>query len=295
MQFSVVAGREPVRRQQGRATTPKGILQLPGISGFLGACFRNVQHCFTAFKEREATTVFEGMRLGIDMHPYTSSYLSPFSCNRRHLPLSWGLQYKGAKQPSLPDVTSTQPFLSCPEEVRIGSCSQRRWGRKVRLEQASQQLKGLEKAVPVPADLPLTSLTQWSLSFAPATQLPKTTGQGKSRYQRAACPHILAQTWGRQHPQHLCLSRLPSKPSASGTHKLLMLSATGIHNYSLLWVCKLCLFLIHGNEVVHNAKHCLHSYKMEVLKKILRILYNIRYIRIFKHIEHLSWAFPSRG
>lgn len=64
---------------------------------------------------------------------------------------------------SLPDVTSTHLLLSCSEEARIGSCSQRSWGRKVRLQQASQQLKGLEESGACPG---------WSAPHFPPAVFP---------------------------------------------------------------------------------------------------------------------------
>lgn len=231
-----------------------------------------------------------GVRLWIDIHPHISScLLFSHAIPDIFLFLETHNTKAQTSHPSLPGVTSTRLLLSCSEEARIGSCSRRSWGRKVRLEQASQQLEGLEESGACPS---------WSAPHFPPVVIPlpspcptaaKDHRSGKKQIPEGSLPRVLAQRPGRQPPRHLCPwgSFHPNRAlAATAQHTLLLLSATGIHSYSLLRARKLCLVLIHGNEVVCNAKHCPLSYKTEVLKKIPTdfIQYKIYCIHIFVHI-----------
>lgn len=142
------------------------------------------------------------VRLGTDMF-LISLPISPVSPAIQDIRL---LENKGRKQaPLYLWHNFTWLLLSCLEDSRIGSCSQRRWGRRWGW---NKYLNNSKSACPCwsapdfpPALFPLSSC---------APQLPKTTGQGTSRHPRTAGPHVLVQRQDRQPPQHLCSSQLPS-------------------------------------------------------------------------------------
>lgn len=106
-----------------------------GTGLFCNSCQRVRGHCN-----------FWRVMLGIDMHvllTHTSSYLSLFSCQAISLLETHNTNAHSCppnSHPSIPGITSTHLLLNCLEETRTGSCSPKRWNRKLRLEQAAKQL-----------------------------------------------------------------------------------------------------------------------------------------------------------
>lgn len=193
-QLSAVAGRELVRKWQGKTTSPKGILQILGIYGsgclfqkgtaLLHSSFQRVRGHFSLF----------GGWLGTDMCTLFSPCLptSPFSPAIPNICLLLETCNTKAqnRHSSICGMTSTHLLLHCSVEASTRSSSWRRWGTKVGVEQTVQQLKRLEKVVPALVDLSLASLCS-EPSF-PRHHL--STDQRRSRHQRDACLCAWAQS-----------------------------------------------------------------------------------------------------
>lgn len=188
-QFSVVAGRQLVKTHQGRATTPKGMLQILGISGRL--FWEGTALIHNSFQRvRGHSNFLEGWgweQTRSSPLPHTSSYLSPFSCNTRQLPPSWDPQYTGTKQPSAYPSRN----LNLPPLELLGRGKNRKlFLQKVREKDERRTSSPTTQRAGENGTCPGWSVPPfppwWSLSLAPVPQLPKTTGRGRRRYQKAA-------------------------------------------------------------------------------------------------------------
>jgi len=147
---------------------------------------------------------------------------------------------------SITAITSTH-FLNClEEETTTGSCSSKRWSRKLSFEQDASQLKMLEitAVIHLPSLHPISWIrSRYQASLHPDTELRWSATNGNT-----------ALYW------------IPLSLGTKTIHKMLLLNKTKIHNHRLLQVHKLSLVLIHIKEtVVSNIKYCFYFYKMELL------------------------------
>lgn len=138
----------------------------------------------------------------------------------------------------------------------------RRWVTKVRVEQTTQQFKGLEKVVPALVDLSLASLC--SDPTFPSPHL--TTDQKRSRHQQDICPCVLGVKPGTS-----------ALMAAAQTWCSSCCCTAGIHNESLLWMCEPRLPGIFGKILSllffrlnnHNSLRCPSTFILaEVLARI---------------------------